>query len=715
MDIGVLITKRLEEGGFKQSAIAAQFVERAKARGVERTAATAESHLSRLKSNDRTAAQFFFADPGAANDLMDIMKFADGERAAVVDAAMLVLAPEERPVRLVVDFTTGPQDQAFVAACEQVERALLDGAVPRIALVVTDAQHHYLLRKYEDDSRLAVEQVRDATAGKEKARELAGTAGVVASTWCFPDLSRWIAIRWSGQSGATFATDPADALDALRAGRSLPAEASGEDWRDLASLGLDVKAAPPAKQWCPDALAMRQLIVSLMRGTAVKRGPTPTTEERLSWALHFGVRAAAKPEEWVEHLVRQAQKAGATVVVRAPLVEQITLAERGAKTPRVVVDRGQVYVINPAPSSVTSLEGLPGLQVREVVARVSALARLRAELSKTSTQGLLDDPHLGGLVNTLAEEGFDRAELSFVAACLLANEATGVDDAPRMRGWIEPLRAILAGDPPAAGIRVPRGIRDPHSKGFERVVLRGAAPQSTLREHPWDDPRVLAAGTVAAADVRVIRKEVLLIGQRSSEGSQMLLPRKESFDELALYEEFKRWNKTPALFGDRWAVAPRSFDEAFWCDADKLLAVNWLALRRAARRAEATTLHDGLGILEVGSGLVAEVAAYEVPSCARGGASQAELFLPLFEDARRGDDDSPAASLLREIKVRSAETRGYVTWTLARVPHAIYLAQERVRIIVRFRATSWDLFETHDGGSQLVGAAAGVVKRNDDD
>ncbi len=495
MNIGALITKRLEEGGFKQSAIAAQFVERARTRGVERTAATAESHISRLKANDRTAVQFFFADPNAANDLMEIMNVSDGERAAFIDAASMVLTPEERPLRLVVDLSTGPQDQGFVAACEQTERALLDGAVARIALVMTDAQHQYLLRKYQDDPRLVVERVRDAAAGEPLARSIAGTTAVVASTWYFSDLSRWIAIRWPARGEATLMVEPEDALDALRAGRSLPAVGSMADERDLAAIEPDAQAVAPPKDVCPDALATRRLIVSLLRGeSASKRSPVPAAV-RLPWALHFGVRAAATSEEWAEHLVRQARQMGVSEVVRGPLAEQLSLVERGAKTPRVVVEGTQVYVINAAPASLPSLKKLPGLQVREVARRVSALARLRAELSKSSAQGLLDDPHLGRMVDTLVAEGFDRAELSFFAACLLANDATGVTDAPRMRMWIEPLRAILAGDPPEVGVRVPRGIRDLRSMRFERIALRRSSPPRIRGEN---GEAVLVAGTLAA-------------------------------------------------------------------------------------------------------------------------------------------------------------------------------------------------------------------------
>ncbi len=691
MNIGALITKRLEEGGFKQSAIAAQFVERARIRGVERTAATAESHVSRLKANDRTAVQFFFADPNAANDLMEIMNVPDGERAAFIDAASMVLTPEERPLRLVVDLTTGPQDQGFVAACEQAERALLDGAVARVALVMTDAQHEYLLRKYQDDPRLVVERVRAASAGEPTARSLAGTTAVVASTWYFHDLSRWIAIRWPARGEATLPVEPADALDALRAGRSLPPVSSMADKRDLAALGPDAKAVAPPKDVCPDALAVRKLIVSLLRGEPLSKSSSlPSPAVRLSWALHFGVRAAATSEEWVEHLVRHARQTGVSEVVRGPLAEQLSLVERGAKTPRVVVEGTQVYVINAEPAWLPSLRRLPGLQVREVARKVSALARLRAELSKSSAQGLLDDPHLGRMVDTLSAEGFDRAELSFFAACLLANDATGVTDAPRMRAWIEPLRAILAGDPPEAGIRVPRGIRDPRSGRFERIALRRSSPPRPRGEN---GEAVLVAGTLAATEIRVTRRDTLLVCSPSTESGRAYLPKGLRFDDdLAAYEAFERWRRQARADepSEIWEFQPVMLDAEFWCEMDKRLALHWLALRRAVARADAVTLHDGMGVIEMGSKIVAEVSAYEVPSCPRKGSFLAELLLPVYGVTDR-KYRVPSDHMLQ-----SAGTQEYLDRTRGHIPHALHLASERVRIIITFRFTPWDLSATRD-------------------
>jgi Transposase/zinc-finger of transposase IS204/IS1001/IS1096/IS1165 len=86
-----------------------------------------------------------------------------------------VLAPEERPLLLVVDLTGGPQDAAFVAFCERVI-GLIAEAPPRVALVMTGAQREYLLLKYATESRVHVEVVRAPSAGEAKARALAGDA-----------------------------------------------------------------------------------------------------------------------------------------------------------------------------------------------------------------------------------------------------------------------------------------------------------------------------------------------------------------------------------------------------------------------------------------------------------------------------------------------------------------------------------------------------------
>lgn len=732
MDIGSRITKRLEDGGFKQSALAAQFVERAKARKVERNRVTVESHLSRLKSSDRTAVQFFFTDLNDAKDLMDLLAVPAEERSAMLDAAIGVLAPEERPVRLVVDLTTGPQDRAFVDACEGVNQQLLDGTPPRIVLVMTEAQREYLLPRYADENRVSVEVVRGPTEGEARARSLAGDAARVASTWPLLPISRWVALRWPDRNNPTLGIEPPDAIEALRKGHPLPGQESAAHDRDLKALAPEVTAAPP-NEYAPDAPTLRCLIVSLLRGDPIEpladrkrhreQTPPPSPALRQSWALHLGIRAAATPREWADHLVAKVSAAcGPSEVIRGPegtLRAEITKVERGAKTPRIVVDGTSVHLINPTPESATPLKALPGLTIHTVSPRVSAVACLREALAQTSRQALLDDPHLERMVATLAAEHGNRAELAFVAACLLVNDATNVKDAPRLRAWNAALRSVLALDPPAVGLRVPRGERNQNQSDFVRIALGAPEGSTTVLR---DGAQVV--GVPAAEHLRLTRGEHLLICEKESRGfydhSIPELPRRHSFDDgLAVYGEFERssFRAGDRPVGETWRGELVKLVGDFWPEVDRHLAMTWLALRRASNRADAVTLHEGTGILEMGGGLVAEVSAYEVPSCPRTGPCEAELLLPLFTiglDRYSSRAMLAAGAVLQTISLRSAVTGSHTTWTQAYVPHMLFLACENVRVLVQFRATQWDTAATIHG-SPLVEAAAASVKRDDDE
>lgn len=708
MDIGSLITKRLEDGGFKQSAIAAQFVERAKARGSERNFTTVETRLSKLKSADRTAVQFFFTDLRDAEDLMDLLGVHAGERGEVLNAANEVLDPEERPLRLVVDLTTASQDRAFIDACECVNRQLLEGAPPRIALVMTEAQREYLLPKFAPENRVQVAVVADPAAGEPTARSLAADAALVVSTWRHAPLSRWVAVRWPAPDGAAFTLEPSDAIEALRGGRPLPGEEPSVTGRDLQALAPNAVAAAPPKTYAPDAPALRRLIVSLQRGESVRppvdprrhsheQAPVATPAERQSWAAHFAVTASATPEEWVEHLRAVAQDAGVSRIFRGReglLRDEIIRVERGAATPRLVIEGTSVHLINPAPEGAERLRGLHGMTIHEVSPRESALHRLRTALATTTRQALLDDPLLERVVSALSREGGDLVELQYVAACFLANDAVKVDEAPRLQTWNASLRDLLDRDPPAAGLRVPRGEwRDDRSEPVRIALKMPRERAKGLASRPQ------IAGVPAAQCLRIDREECLVVGEpveRGYYGTETALPRGLALDDgLAVFEAFEKstFRTGGQPIGDPWHARPVTFGADFWREADRHVATAWLALRRAARRADAVTLHDGTGILEMGAGIVAEVSAYAVPANERSQPCEADLALPTMPTPDSGSMREPgmkASAVVGALPTRSAHTGTLTTWAHALIPFGLYLAHGGVRIMVSFRSTPWD-------------------------
>lgn len=722
MDIGGWITKQVESGAPKQSALAAMFVERSRERGVERNRSTVESHLSRLKSNDRTAAQFFFGDPRDARDLLDVLAFPPDEHDAVLRAAGDLLRPEERPVRLIVDMTGAPQDRAFVDACESLHGALLDGAPPRVVLVMTRSQREFLLPKYAPEGRVTVALADDATEGAARTQQLAGEGALVVSAWRFPELARWVAVRWPQGSSADFILEPSGAREILCAGLHAFEETTPSSAHDLSLVAPDAAPLEPPKRLVSDGVALRRLIVALQNGEAVAR-PNAAPAERAAWAKHLGVHAVATPHEWAEHLVGVA-KGDAVKVTRGTeqdLRSELTQIERGAKAPRVVVVGTAVHVINPATGTAERLRALPGLTVHTVTPRVSAATRLRAALAETSQQALFDDPYLEQMVAGLVEGGADRAELAFVAACMLANDAVRPPEAPRSRAWLYALRAVTALDPPAVGLRLPRSgtggttlCAPPGGRSVIGHVLAAAPPR--LRR--GEDCRV---GSLVTAT------EDAWGGDREA---PYQLSRRLSFqDDLAVYNAFerspfRRGDKPP---GDHWDATQVELVEGFWHEADRHLAATWLALRRAAKIGEAVTLHDGVGMLEMGSGVLAEVSAYEVPAHPREAPCEADLLLPLFDEhfnakpshhlyrSGRSYEEVGAGQLLRRTNTRVASTGSYAAATSVDVPHSLFLAHANLRFVVTFRVTPWDLTATPAAPILQAAAAEAAHQAEDDD
>ena len=202
------------------------------------------------------------------------------------------------------------------------------------------------------------------------------------------------------------------------------------------------------------------------------------------------------------------------------------------------------------------------------------------------------------------------------------------------------------------------------------------------------------------------------------EAAPYQLPRGLSFDDgLAVFDAFDR---SPFRSGkqppsDRWVGTALTFEDDFWREADRHLATTWLALRRATKVAEAVTLHEGVGMLEMGSGLLAEVSAYEVPPASRDVPCEADLLLPVFDDAFKRISNHPYhghdPDLHRAISARRAlqdlcPRTGYST---LKVPYAVYLAHGAVRIVVTFRVTPWDT--TTAPATHLLGAAGAAAAR----
>jgi hypothetical protein len=745
MTIGDRFTALLDARGVKQSALAAQYRERMAKRGREFAQDTIESHISRLKKSEAVAVRFFFSDLTDARDLLDLLGVPEQEQDAYVCDANALLSPEERPLRVVVDLSDFVQGRALIEVGDALADKIVLAIPERVGLVVTESQRGYLLPRCTPEGRVQVQVVANAEQGWAWTQKLAADGAIVVSGRRYEPLSRWIAIE---QAGQRFRLEPSDGI--TRCAKGLPIDDMDESalHRRLDGLFGDVAASAPPQQLVATPCALRSLLTKLTLGRPVtwqaddysRRQVKGDAASRAGWAKTLNVVALASEDEWGEMLLARAKGVGVAVSANGSandLVSHRIFVARGGSTPRAILVGGELHLINATDALRTRMQGLQGVQFHEVVLRESGFQRIEKLVATTPWEAWLDDPYMEAAIARIDPDGTDRDELEFARASLLLHGKLNAPGAPCTSAWRTTLTEMLKSDPPPVGIRVPTTIQD--SYGTKTLL---PASEVARREA---QSGVELLGVPALAPPRVLR-ETSLLELTQSEGDleyaelssrqkwcmarRFLLPRSsemKNLDSLFLLfdsspfrvgysEKNDRWwsqNGAKHLLALEWKQALVPTLAAFWREADETLAALWIALRRAVKHADATTLHDGTGMLEMGGGLVALIRATHVRTSGDERV-EADFWRWPQLNANYPVEAHPTVSIKQEIDTRVAQTNSYRTCMRAEVPKQLFLAQGTARVTITFKATPWETLGERAMRSEFGAVVAGVLHAEDD-
>lgn len=758
MTIGERFTALLDARGIKQAALAAQYRERALARGREFAQDTVESHISRLKRAEPVAVRFFFVDLTDARDLLDLLAVPEEERGAYVRDANSLLSPEERPLRVVVDLSDSVQGKALVEMCDELADKIVLAIPERVALVVTESQRQYLLPRCTPEGRVQIEVVANAEVGWARTQKLAADGAVVVSGRRFDPLSRWIACEFNLRS---LVLEPADGVTRCAGGRPIEDEDARVGARRLDLLLGEVAPAQPPQALTETPTARRTLLTNLMRGKPLRypsgayynrEDGTVDAKTRLAWGKALGVSVAATEAEWGGFLAERAKTFDVAVSAAGTANDVAShrgRVARGGRAPRAILVGGELHLINASTAMREQMQDLPGVLFHDEVQRESGFQRIERLVATTPWEAWLDDPYMDAAIARIDPDGKDRDELDFARASLLLHGRLNATAAPCSREWRKTLTEILSAEPPPAGVRVPTTCSIdnavmtllPESEVARRSSQRGAelhgvpalVPPRVVREIPLC---ALAQAPVRFAELDGSEREAWCRRRR------FLLPKEPvlaDFDWLSVLldrapakvgysaNNFTWWrtNESKHMLGLEWKQSPVPTPAQFWREADETLAALWIALRRAVRHADATTLHDGTGMLEMSGGLVALIKVVHVRV-----ASDERVEADFWREPRRVEvyrggrqnslvwidevpDGSAIASILRTIGTSVARTNSYQTRIMAEVPARIFLARGTARVTITFKATPWETFGERSMQPEYGAAVAGVLRAED--
>jgi hypothetical protein len=746
MTIGDRFAALLDSRGIKQAALAAQYRERALARGREFAQETIESHISRLKKSEPVAVRFLFADLTDARDLLDLLAVPDEERGAYLHDANSLLSPEERPLKAVVDLSDSVQGRALVEMCDELADKIVLAIPERVALVVTESQRQYLLPRCTPEGRVLVEVVANAEQGWARTQKLAADGAIVISGRRFDPLSRWIALE---QYGRQFMLEPSDGITRCAAGKPIDEADTSVLLRRLDVLVSGADASQPPQDLVATPRAFRSLLAKLAMGHPIKvqsgayydrREVSADVKTRAAWGKALNISAVATEEQWGAALMERAKVVGVAVSTSGSandLASHQGRVARGGSTPRAILVGGELHLINATTDLRAKMQALHGVQFHDEVQRESGFTRIEKLVATTPWEAWLDDPYMDAAIARIDPDGKDRDELEFARASLLLHNKLSATAAPRSKKWRKILTEILTAEPPPVGVRLPmtRVVNNavvtllPESVIARRSSQRGAELHGVPALVP---PRIVRGSLLWALTLTAVPFADVRYDQREEWCNQrrFLLPKEPvmgDFDwlfvlldnspaKVGFSTDNDTWwsaNEAKHMLGLEWKKAPVPTHAQFWREADETLAALWIALRRAVRYADATTLHDGTGMLEMGGGLVALIKATTVRSCADERVEADFWRWPRLGE-HRDAEPHPTVSIMQTSGTRVAHTGSYRTRIMAEVPTQVFLAKGSARVTITFKATAWETFGERSMKPEIGTAVAGVLHAEDD-
>jgi hypothetical protein len=388
-----------------------------------------------------------------------------------------------------------------------------------------------------------------------------------------------------------------------------------------------------------------------------------------------------------------------------------------------------VHLLNVDDEVASRAKQHPWARVEHITSRPTPLARLLEAVRDWTEDDYLFDPLLEQLIERLDPAKEERKLFLHARVSLLLNQALAPKPVTLVADWLPALRELLSANPPEALIRVGTNGGKLMHQGNELRLFALPGRFANLAKKTPDFYQVPPVG-----EVLVPRGQQVVVVRPPDERNDSwhgggytdfyIADGAEAARDIDLWLDLsdalmgkqnegkgvrdKHRQRVQRARADLWRTHELDPGESSWSDADRELALAWMALRRATENATWIPLPNQSVLLQVTPGIFAELHVTQRAQSVPDAPIQASLLRPLsvdpgyqvsfrLEDIRTtipthgvaGTDYEFGPSLLREIHLRGG----------------------RFNARIRFHGSA--LFEISTPRMPVVAAA--VMKKHDDD
>jgi|GEM_PF-4049876 len=732
MSIGQRLRAYIEKSGRKQTDVAMSWLEgwRKQSQGEKDWKEdTIVSQLNRCLNDAPQGVRFFFGDRERGALLLDMLSIPTEERSSLFELASQGMSIEASHPQVIIDATgwpgAAPHTLKLFDAIEQ--QVVMAGPFPMVLLILED-QFRYLPRsldEYKDKDQLRFEKVKTQEEGWARVQHLAEEQGLVISRRRFHDFERWLAADFSG---TRLLFDPSDGLaQYLSAGRLPPLPEVTHELSVLVPPGSEIYQA------LPDSPLLQRMLMAQLRSEADAAKLNIPAHVRQFLARSLGITATSTARERLEAELAtfiQGLPLPVTTAESKHLEELRARATRRGLDPTAVRVGDVVHLLNMDEEVASRAKQHAWVQVEHITHRPTPLARLLEAVHDWTEDDYLSDPLLEQLIERLDPAEEERKLFLHARMSLLRNQALAPKPATLVEDWQPALRELLSANPPEALIRV--------GTNGGRLMPRGGAPRLFALPGGFANLTKQTPGFYQfppVGEVLVPRGQQVVVVQPIDEGNISWRDRQyadlyiadgvETARDIDLWLDLsdelmgrqqgseRVWEKhsgrVQRVRTDLWRTTTLDPGEQSWSDADRELALAWMALRRATEDATWISLPNQSVLLQVTPGIFAELYVTQRPQPVPDAPIQASLLRPLSVE-----DAYPQVTFrLQEIRTTTpthgvAGTRYEFGPSLLR---EIHLRGGRFNARIRFHGSA--LFEI--ASPRMPAVAAAVMKEHDDD
>ncbi|KFA90879.1 hypothetical protein [Archangium violaceum] len=720
MTLGVKLNTYIEQLGEKQAAVAMAWLELWKQRASGNKSwspSTISSQLNRLVKDQEQGLRFFFQDRTRGALLFEVLRVPEAELPALFDLAEQALKSEGAPARIIIDATgwRWSVEKADVLFAELKRLLIMEGPYP-ITLLILEDQYDKLPRSFDplmNKEKLRYQEVKTPEQGWERAQELAEEQGLVLSARQFPEFERWLAADFDGR---TLLIEPTNGLELFRTQGRLPSlEPVTHDLAELVPKQYAYRSSLPEFS-CEQHRLMRalrseedsaglKLNASIRQGMALALGITATSTSRERTEAQIGALTRELPVELTQGSATDLQN-------------RLEQARRRRTGPLALWVDDTVHLLN-VPEAARLAANRPFIRTHDIQPDPTPLSRLLEAVAEWSEFDFLSDPFLEHLIARLDPEEKQRTAFLHARAGLLLTQALRPKARTPVTDWKPVLEELLANDPPAALLRVhlrgkqidyagqkrlPFPITQARVKQLEKASnpqLQQVPPVGDLLLSRQEELLVVTEKDVQREDWDYAQKApgiLLPNAPETARDSEFWLDVYEACDFTAEAWSRKRpdiWQKKTSLlipgYLKHWKMGRFDISPEVWEEADRELAMVWLALRMALLNPQTIRLPDGAVLLRLGGPFFAEIRINPPAHRTDPAPIQASLQLDIdFEDLRIYADYttkvlgqvSGVSDLITTHTVKGGYDFG------ARLPKRIHLLGERYCADIRFRGSA---------------------------